>query len=59
VLVFIDAGLRYRSIRVGSLSIVAGFVQLLGYGLGFLRAFGKRMLLRKGEFYAYEKNFYD
>jgi len=59
VLVFIDAGLRYRSIRVGGLSIVAGFVQLLGYGLGFLRAFGKRMLLRKGEFYAYEKNFYD
>lgn len=58
LLVFCDSSLRNRSIRVGLLSIVASFIQLSGYGLGFLSAFLKRIILKKGEFSAFEENFY-
>ncbi|MBQ3917432.1 MAG: glycosyl transferase family 2, partial [Bacteroidales bacterium] len=34
------------------------FVQLVGYGTGFLRAFWERCILGKGEFEAFKKNFY-
>ena len=39
------------------LSIVASFIQLTGYGTGFLRAWWKRCVLKKDEFAAFEKNF--
>jgi hypothetical protein len=44
---------------IGILSVEAAFVQLFGYGLGFIKAWWQRCVLRKGEFSAYEKNFYD
>ena len=34
------------------------YVQLLGYGTGFIRAFWRRCVLGKGEFEAFKKNFY-
>ena len=36
------------------LSIVASFIQLTGYGTGFLRAWWKRCVLKKDEFAAFE-----
>lgn len=36
-LIFVDAAIKNRSIKVGFLSVIAVFVQLWGYGLGFLR----------------------
>lgn len=40
------------------LSVVAAFIQLTGYGSGFLRAWWKRCVLGKDSFSAFEKNFY-
>ena len=40
------------------LAIAASFIQLTGYGTGFLRAWWKRCVCGKSEFAAFEKNFY-
>ena len=57
-IIFIDSLLQNKSVRVAFLSIPAAWVQLIGYGLGFLRSAWKRLVLRRGEFNAFEKNFY-
>ena len=57
VLLF-DATLKNKSFRVGCLSLAAGFIQLFGYGVGFIRAFWKRIILKEGEFEAFKNNFY-
>ena len=56
LLVFIDAGIR--SLLVGLLAVPAAFVQLIGYGTGFLRAWWRQRVLGKSEFEAFKKNFY-
>lgn len=58
LLIVIDSTLRNRSLRVGLLSVPAAFVQLMGYGFGFIEAWWKRVVLKKDEFTAFEKNFY-
>lgn len=58
LLIMLDASIKEHSLKVGALAVIASYVQLLGYGTGFLRAFWKRMILRKGEFSAYNKTFY-
>lgn len=57
-LIFIDSTIQNRSLRIGALSILAAFTQLLGYGCGFINAWCKRILAGKEEFAAYEKTFY-
>ena len=37
-LVFIDSSIRNKSIKVGFISIPAVFIQLIGYGVGFLES---------------------
>lgn len=58
LILWIDATLKEKSIFVGFLSIIASFVQLMGYGSGFIRSWYKRMLLGQDEFQAFKKNFY-
>ena len=58
LLIFVDSSLKNRSLRVGLLSIPAAFVQLMGYGLGFIESWWKRCVLKQDEFTAFEKNFY-
>ena len=58
LIIFVDSSIRNRSLKVGLLSVPAAFVQLMGYGLGFLKAWWKRIVLRQDEFTAFEKNFY-
>ena len=58
VLICLDSSLKNRSLWVGMLSIPAAFVQLMGYGLGFIESWWKRCILRQDEFTAFEKNFY-
>ena len=53
-----DSSIRNRSLWIGLLSVPASFIQLTGYGTGFLRAWWKRCILGKDEFSAFEKNFY-
>ena len=58
LVIFVHSSVKNRSLWVGLLSIPAAFVQLMGYGLGFLKAWWKRMVLKQDEFTAFEKNFY-
>lgn len=58
LLIFADASLKEHSIKIGLLAIIASFVQLIGYGTGFLRAVWRRLILKQDEFEAYKKNFY-
>ena len=57
-IIFVDSSIRNRSLWVGLLSIPAAFTQLMGYGLGFIKAWWKRCVLGQDEFQAFEKNFY-
>lgn len=57
-IICLDATLQNKSLKIGLLSVIASFIQLTGYGTGFLRAWWKRCVLRKSEFAAFEKNFY-
>lgn len=58
LLILLDSTLQNKSIKIGFLSIRAAFVQLMGYGFGFLEAWWKRCVKDKDEFAAFEKNFY-
>ena len=57
-IILVDASLSNRSLWIGVLSVPAAFIQLTGYGTGFLRAWWQRCVLGKDEFAAFEKNFY-
>lgn len=58
ILIFIDSSIQNKSLKIGGLSILASFIQLTGYGSGFLRSWWKRVICGKDEFSAFEKNFY-
>ena len=58
LLIFVDSSLKNKSLWVGLLSVPAAFVQLMGYGFGFLESWWKRCVLKQDEFTAFEKNFY-
>ncbi len=60
LIVFADSSIRNRSIRIGALSVWASFIQLIGYGTGFLRAWWLRCVCgRNEELQAYKDNFYE
>lgn len=58
LIIFLDASFQNKSMKIGILSVLAAFIQLTGYGTGFLRAWWKRCVLGKDAFSAFEKNFY-
>ncbi|MEG1564569.1 MAG: glycosyltransferase [Bacteroides sp.] len=58
LLVCADSSWQNRSLRIGVYSIAASFIQLIGYGTGFWRAWWERCVLGKNEFEAFKKNFY-
>ena len=58
LIICVDSTCRNKSLKVGLLSVPAAFVQLMGYGLGFIESWWKRCVLGKDEFQAFEKNFY-
>lgn len=60
LLVFIDSSIRNGSIKIGILSIWASFIQLIGYGTGFIRAWWLRCVCgRNEELQAFKENFYE
>jgi glycosyltransferase involved in cell wall biosynthesis len=59
LLIFCDSTIRTRSFGVGALSVAASFVQLIGYGSGFLSGWWKIHLLGKKKATAFDRNFYD
>jgi len=59
LLIFIDSSVKNKSMKIGLLSIWASFIQLIGYGTGFLRAWWLRCVCgRNEELQAFKNNFY-
>ena len=57
-IIFTHSSIKNRSLWVGLLSVPAAFVQLMGYGFGFIESWWKRCVRKKDEFQAFEKTFY-
>ena len=57
-IIFTHSSIKNRSLWVGLLSLPAAFVQLMGYGFGFIESWWKRCVRKKDEFQAFEKTFY-
>ena len=53
-----DCLIRTRSLTVACLAVIAAFVQLTGYGTGFLRAVWHCLIRKEKDFQAFRKNFY-
>ena len=58
LIILADSSRQNRSMRIGVLSIVAAYTQLMGYGFGFINAWWKRCVCGRDEFSAFEKTFY-
>ncbi len=58
LLIGIDSTFKHKSLKIGAYSIVASFIQLIGYGLGFLKAVWKRCIKKEDEFSSFQRNFY-
>ncbi len=58
LLLFLFSTIKNRSLVVGALAILTSYTQLFGYGFGFLVAFWNRLILGRGEFSAFNRNFY-
>lgn len=59
LLLFCDALYCTHNLKVAALSVIAAFIQLTGYGTGFLSAFYRRILRHDKAFSRFEKTFYD
>lgn len=57
LLIFVDS-MRNNTLKVSFLSIKAVFVQLTAYGMGFIKAVWKGIILKKGDSSGFVKNFY-
>ena len=58
LLITADSTVENRSLKVGLLSVPAAFIQLFGYGCGFITAWWKRCVKGQDEFHAFDKTFY-
>ena len=58
LVILIDATIRNKSLKIGLMSVGASFVQLFGYGCGFISAWWKRVVRGKDEYHAFDKTFY-
>ncbi|MDR1583942.1 MAG: glycosyltransferase [Prevotellaceae bacterium] len=47
LLIFVDSLIRNKSLSISCLSVIACYIQLYGYGTGFIRAFIEKIILRK------------
>lgn len=57
-IIFIDSTIRNKSLKIGFYSIGTAFIQLIGYGAGFLSAWWRRCICGKDEFEAFKETFY-
>lgn len=58
LIIFIDSSIVNRSIKIGLISVGAAFVQIIGYGTGFIAAAWRRWVLRKDNQDAFTETFY-
>lgn len=58
LLIFADASLQNKSVRIGLLAVSASCIQLTGYGSGFLWAWWQRCVRGREAFSAFDNTFY-
>lgn len=58
LLILVDSAVRNKSLKIATLSILSSFIQLTGYGSGFLIAWWRRCVKGKDPFSAFDKTFY-
>ncbi len=57
--ILVDSSWSNKSVVVGGVSVIASFVQLIGYGLGFIKSlFASKIMAQKPKF-SFEENYYD
>lgn len=59
ILLLVDALIQTRSLKIAALAVLASFIQLYGYGWGFLRTFVFVILLKKDEHKTFPKLFFE
>lgn len=47
IIIFLDSSIRNNSLNIGFLSVITSYIQIYGYGLGFLSAVWKQVVLGK------------
>lgn len=57
-LIIIDSSIKNKNLIIGLYSVAAVFVQLFGYGIGFIHAFWTMMILKKEMHGYFKKTFY-
>lgn len=58
MLLFADALVKNKKLAIAWLSVVASFIQLSGYGAGFIAGVWNRLILGKEDFQAFSETFY-
>lgn len=58
LILLVDSTFKNKDLSIGLLSIPASFIQLIGYGCGFLFAFWNTFVLKKEETGAFKHTFY-
>ena len=48
LLIFVDSLAKTKSVNIAGLSIITSLIQIFGYGLGFIKSFVQKVILRKG-----------
>jgi glycosyltransferase involved in cell wall biosynthesis len=48
LLLFLDALAKTKSIKIAGISIITSFIQIYGYGLGFIQSFVWKIIFRQG-----------
>jgi len=48
LLLFFDSLVKTKSVSIASLSVATSFIQIFGYGLGFIKSFIQKIVLHKG-----------
>ena len=59
LIILIDSSLKNKNITVGMVAVATSYTQLFGYGIGFINATWKRIILNQKEYAAYINNFYE
>lgn len=49
IAIFVSASIEYKKLSVGALSIITSCIQLYGYGYGFLKAFIRKVILKRND----------
>lgn len=48
LLLFTDSLIKTKSLKIAGLSIITSFIQIFGYGLGFIKSFIQKIIFRQG-----------